>query len=175
MIDQVYFQSGNVYGQTESGCISLFNYKRINNIQYNTSINQTPFLKPSIFSEDGIELPENQVGEIVFKLPMPPSFATTFYKNELLFKKIFNKFPGYYNSCDLTFKYQFDYYSIVSRADDQIKIGGFKVQLNQIDTSILKNPLVLECCSIAIYHQDLKNVLIGLLVLKQQPLPDHYP
>ncbi|KAM9984635.1 hypothetical protein ACTFIY_009068 [Dictyostelium cf. discoideum] len=164
--------SGNVYGSTEGGGISLFNYKRILNKEYNTLVNPTPFLKPSIFSEDGIELPENQVGEIVFKLPMPPSFAITFYKNELLYKKILNKFPGYYNSGDLGFKNEIDYYGIVSRADDQIKIGGFKVQLNEIETSILKHPLVLECCSVGIYHQDLKNIPIGLLVLKQLQKPD---
>ncbi|KAM9957457.1 hypothetical protein ACTFIR_009562 [Dictyostelium discoideum] len=161
--------SGNVYGQTENGLMALFNYKRtMNSNQYHTLINPTPFLKPSIFSEDGFELPENQVGEIVFKLPMPPSFATAFYKNELHYKTIFNKFQGYYNSGDLGFKKEIDYYCIVSRADDQIRVGSFKVHLNQIDASILKHQLVSECCSIGVYHQDLRNIPIGLLILNQQ-------
>ncbi|KAN0004693.1 hypothetical protein ACTFIU_001931 [Dictyostelium citrinum] len=159
------------YGQTEAGCFFFFDYKRIKNNHYNTLNNPTPFLKPSVFSEDGIELPLNQIGEIVFKLPLPPSFATTFYKNDQLYKKIFTTFPGYYNSGDLGFKYENDYYGIVSRADDQIKIGGFKVQLNTIETSILKHPLVLECCSIGIFHPDLKNVPFGLLVLKDNSSP----
>ncbi|KAM9971590.1 hypothetical protein ACTFIW_011572 [Dictyostelium discoideum] len=160
--------TSNLYGQTESGGALLFNYKRINNKKFLTLFNAAPFLKPSIFSEDGTELPENQVGEVVFKLPLPPNFATTFYKTELLYKKIFSKFPGYYNCGDLGFKNENDYYGIVSRADDQIKIGGFDILLNDIETSILKHPLVLECCSIGIYHQDLANVPIGLLVLNQQ-------
>ncbi|KAM9971591.1 hypothetical protein ACTFIW_011573 [Dictyostelium discoideum] len=166
-------RSSNLYGQTESGCGLLFNYKRINTKQNNTLINPAPFLKPSIFSEDGTELPLNQVGEVVFKLPLPPSFATTFHKNELLYKKIFSKFPGYYNSGDLGFKNENDFYGIVSRADDQINSRGFYVHLNEIETSILKHPLVLECCSIGIYHQDLANVPIGLLVLNQQQQPDN--
>ncbi|KAM9997441.1 hypothetical protein ACTFIZ_010947 [Dictyostelium cf. discoideum] len=164
--------AANLYGQTEGGCVFLFSYKRINNKNFNSLINPTPFLKPSIFSEDGIELPDNQIGEIVFKLPLIPSFATSFYKNESLYKKVFNKFPGYYCTGDLGYKTENDYYGIVSRSDDQIKIGGFKVRLNDIETSILKHPSVLECCSIGIYHQDLKNVPIGILVLKQKPQPD---
>ncbi|KAM9984999.1 hypothetical protein ACTFIY_009431 [Dictyostelium cf. discoideum] len=162
----------NVYGQTETGCTFFFNYKKRIIKQSNTLFNPTPFLKPSIFSKDGVELPENQVGEIVFKLPLPPSFAIIFYKNQILYEKIFNKFPGYYNCGDLGFKNENDYYGIVSRADDQINSRGFYVQLNDIEKSILKHPLVLECCSIGIHHQDLPTFPIGLIILNQQQPDD---
>ncbi|KAK5575338.1 hypothetical protein RB653_010596 [Dictyostelium firmibasis] len=159
-----------IYGQTEMGCVILFDHSLKNKL-YNTMSLPPPFVKPLILSEECKELEINQIGELLFKLPMPPCFATTFYKNEIQFKKILNKVSGYYCSGDLAFKNENGYYGIVSRADDQIKIGGFKVHLNDIDKSILKHSSVIECCSIGIYDQDLKNVPIGLLVLKQNQQP----
>ncbi|KAM9957471.1 hypothetical protein ACTFIR_009576 [Dictyostelium discoideum] len=99
---------------------------------------------------------------------MPPSFATTLYKNDEKFKQLFTKFPGYYNPGDLGYKDENGFYTIVSRSDDQIKIGSDKFQLNTIEKSILKHPSVLECCSIGIYNPDCYSVPIGLLVLKQR-------
>ncbi|KAM9971948.1 hypothetical protein ACTFIW_011936 [Dictyostelium discoideum] len=156
------------YGQTETGYLYLFDYIKSKKNPYNTVGSPSPFIYPSILSEDGIELPVNQIGEIVFKLPLPPGFASTFYKNDEQFKKVLTKFPGYYSSGDLGYKDENGYYAIVSRADDQIKIGGNKVQLNTIETSILKHPNVIECCSIGIYNPDCYNKPIGILTLKQQ-------
>ncbi|KAM9997439.1 hypothetical protein ACTFIZ_010945 [Dictyostelium cf. discoideum] len=162
-------QSIRVYGQTETGVsyFYCFDYKNLK-IPINTCGFSFPSLKAMVFSDDGKELPLHEIGAIVFKLPMPPSFATTFYKNDEKFKQLFTKFPGYYDTGDLGFKDENDCYGIVSRSDDQIKISGNKVQLNKIETSILKHPLVLECCSIGIYNPDCYTVPIGILVLKQQ-------
>ncbi|KAN0053055.1 hypothetical protein ACTA71_012537 [Dictyostelium dimigraforme] len=160
------------YGQTETGYLYLFDYIKSKKNPYNTVGSPSPFIKPLILSEDGKELPVNEIGEIVFKLPLPPGFATTFYKNEELYQKLLSKFPGYYCSGDLGFKDENGYFGIVSRADDQIKIGGNKVQLNTIETSILKHPNVIECCSIGIYNPDCYNKPIGLLTLKQQSIVD---
>ncbi|KAK5578417.1 hypothetical protein RB653_008088 [Dictyostelium firmibasis] len=162
-------QSLRAYGQTETGFVFFYCYNNDNyNIPHNTSGLPLPSSKPSILSENGLELGVNEIGEIAFKLPLAPGFTTTFYKNEEKFKELFKKFPGYYNPGDLGFKDKNGFYGIVSRADDQIKIGGNKIQLNAIETSILKHPLILECCSIGIYNPDCYNVPIGLLVLKQE-------
>ncbi|KAK5575340.1 hypothetical protein RB653_010598 [Dictyostelium firmibasis] len=162
-------QSLRLYGQTETGVAYFYCFSDKNfNIPHKTSGLPFPSLKPSILSENGLELGDNEIGELVFKLPLPPSFTTTFYKNEEKFNQLFTKFPGYYNPGDLGFKDENGHYGVVSRADDQIKIGRIKIHLNTIETSILKHPLVLECCSIGIYSQEFSNVAIGLLVLKQE-------
>ncbi|KAN0053056.1 hypothetical protein ACTA71_012538 [Dictyostelium dimigraforme] len=163
--------SSVAYGQTEGGTLTLFDYKNSKK-SLNTIGVPTPSIKPFIFSEDGKELATNEIGEIVLKLPVPPSFVTSFYKNEEQFQRVFNKFPGYYSTGDLGYKDDHGYYSIVARVDDQIKVGGNKVQLISIETSILKHPLILECCSIGIYSPDYFNVPIGLLVTKQVPFID---
>ncbi|KAN0053059.1 hypothetical protein ACTA71_012541 [Dictyostelium dimigraforme] len=154
-----------VYGQTEAGCAYIYQYSNINKT-YDTVGLPSPFVKPSILSDDGKELPVNQVGEIAFKLPLPPGFALTFYKNDEQYKKLFSRFPGYYNSGDLGYKDENGYYGIVSRADDEIKINGRIIQLNTIESSILKHPNVIECCSIGIKDYDCYDALIGILVLK---------
>ncbi|KAM9997440.1 hypothetical protein ACTFIZ_010946 [Dictyostelium cf. discoideum] len=160
-------ESIGLYGQTESGMMYIYQYYSINKT-YDTIGIPSPFIKPSILSEDGKELAINEIGEFALKLPLPPGFATTFYKSEEQYKKLFIKFPGYYNSGDLGYKDENGYYGIVSRADDQIKISGNKVQLNSIESSILKHPNVIECCSIGINDYDCYKAPIGILVLKQQ-------
>ncbi|KAM9957474.1 hypothetical protein ACTFIR_009579 [Dictyostelium discoideum] len=162
-------KSTRAYGQTEIGIAYLYCFDHVNIPYYATGL-PSIFIRPSIFSDDGKELGVNEIGEIAFKLPMPPSFATTLYKNDEKFKQLFTKFPGYYNPGDLGYKDENGFYTIVSRSDDQIKISGNKVQLNTIETSILKHPLVLECCSIGIYDPTCYSVPIALLVLKQQQL-----
>ncbi|KAM9984628.1 hypothetical protein ACTFIY_009058 [Dictyostelium cf. discoideum] len=160
-----------VYGQSEIGVTSFISVHALN-IPYKATGIPSIFIRPSILSDEGKVLNSNEIGSVALKLPMPPSFAITFYKNEEKFKKLFTRFPGYYDTGDLGYKDQRGFYTIVSRSDDQIKIGCNKVQLNTIETSILKHPLVLECCSIGIFNPDIRSVPIGLLVLKENQTID---
>ncbi|KAM9972337.1 hypothetical protein ACTFIW_007396 [Dictyostelium discoideum] len=152
------------YGQSESGITFILGYGRPN-IPYSSCGVPSIFIKPVILSPvDGKELGENEIGEVSFKLPMPPSFATTFYKNDNKFKQLFNKYKGYYNSGDLGFKDNNGYFSVISRIEDQLTFNdGRSIILNKIEDSILKHPLVLECCSFGFENL---NQVIALLVLK---------
>ncbi|EAL73589.2 hypothetical protein DDB_G0268272 [Dictyostelium discoideum AX4] len=158
------------YGQTEIGITYILGYGHPN-IPYSACGVPAVFIKPVILSPvDGKELSENEIGEISFKLPMPPSFATTFYKKDEKFKQLFSKYKGYYNSGDLGFKDNNGYFSVISRIEDQLTLNdGKSIILNKIESSILKHPLVLECCSFALENL---NQLVALLVLKNAD--DHH-
>ncbi|EAL70535.1 hypothetical protein DDB_G0273229 [Dictyostelium discoideum AX4] len=160
-----------VFGQSEIGVTSFISVHALN-IPYRATGVPSIYIRPSILSEEGEVLNSNEIGLVAFKLPMPPSFTITFYKNDEKFKQLFTRFPGYYDSGDLGYKDQRGFYTIVSRSDDQIKIGFNKIQLNTIDTSILKHPSVLECCSIGILSPDCHTAPIGILVLKENPSID---
>ena len=54
-----------------------------------------------ILKEDGEEAKKNELGRVVCKLPLPPGTMSTLYKgNERFIKTYFQKFPGYYDTCD---------------------------------------------------------------------------
>ncbi|KAM9986213.1 hypothetical protein ACTFIY_010647 [Dictyostelium cf. discoideum] len=133
------------YGQSESG-ITFISGFGLPKIPYSACGVPSIFLKPVILSPvDGKELNDNEIGEVSFKLPMPPSFTTTFYKNDYKFKQLFNKYKGYYNSGDIGFKDKNGYFSVVSRIEDQLTFNdGKSIILNKIESSILKHPLVLK-------------------------------
>ncbi|EAL73225.1 hypothetical protein DDB_G0267544 [Dictyostelium discoideum AX4] len=158
------------YGQSESGITLILGYGHIK-IPYSACGLPAVFIKPVILSPvDGKELNENEIGEVSFKLPMPPSFAATFYKNDDRFKQLFSKYKGYYNSGDLGFKDKNGCFSVVSRLEDQLNFSdGRSIILNKIEDSILKHPLVLECCS---FGFEKLNQLVALLVLKNAD--DHH-
>ncbi|KAN0025342.1 hypothetical protein ACTFIU_003603 [Dictyostelium citrinum] len=152
------------YGQSEIGITLILGHSHIKTPYYACGL-PSIFVKPSILSpDDGKELNENEIGEISFKLPMPPSFLTTFYKNDERFKELFKKYKGYYNSGDLGFKDKNGCFTIISRLEDQFIINRKTFSLDLVDHSILKHPLVLECCSLA-FENNLNNVT-ALLVLK---------
>ncbi|KAN0025341.1 hypothetical protein ACTFIU_003602 [Dictyostelium citrinum] len=156
------------YGQSEIAITLLLTYGHVK-IPYHSSGLPSVFLKPTILSpDDGKELNENEIGEISFKLPMPPSFATTFYKNDEKFKQLFKKYKGYYNSGDLGYKDKNGCITVISRLDEQTLINGKSYSLIKIDISILKHPLVLECCSLVYNPQNQmsEQLPIALLVLK---------
>ncbi|KAM9962718.1 hypothetical protein ACTFIR_005635 [Dictyostelium discoideum] len=154
----------NGYGQTESGGLLILSSGGPNIPNYVCGV-PSVFIKPVILSPvDGKEVNENEIGEVSFKLPMPPSFATTFYKNDDRFKQLFSKFKGYYSSGDLGFKDNNGYFSVISRLDDRLTFNdGRSIILNKIEDSILKHSLVLECCSFGFKKLD---QLVALLVLK---------
>ena len=43
----------------------------------------------------------NELGRVVCKLPMPPGTMSTLYKgNDRFIETYFEKYPGYYDTCD---------------------------------------------------------------------------
>ncbi|KAM9962715.1 hypothetical protein ACTFIR_005632 [Dictyostelium discoideum] len=168
--NKIKVKSSKGYGQTESGITFILGFGRPNAPYYSCGL-PSVFIKPVILSPvDGKELRENEIGEVSFKLPMPPSFITSYYKNDDIFKQLFRKYKGYYNSGDIGFKDNNGYFSIISRLEDQLTFNdGKSIILNKIEDSILKHPSVLECCSFGFENL---NQLVALLVLKNAD--DHH-
>ena len=58
-----------------------------------------------ILKEDGEEAKTIELGRVVCKLPLPPGTMSTLYKgNERFIETYFQKFPGFYDTCDAGIK-----------------------------------------------------------------------
>ena len=70
-------------------------------------------------------MPKNTLGNVVIKLPLPPSFMLTLWKNDEYFiQKYLSETPGYYTSGDAGIFDDNGYLHIMTRTDDVLNCAG---------------------------------------------------
>lgn len=128
-----------------------------------------------IFSENGIELPPNEEGYVVIKLPLPPGTLLDLWKDNSRFKAGYlDKFPGYYFSGDGGFKDEDDYIYITGRVDDVINVAGHRLSTAEMEEIVASHQSVAECAVIGI-NDDLKGQNpLALVVTKLEVEMEHF-
>ncbi len=120
-----------------------------------------------ILDDQGHEKAAGEMGDIVIKLPLPPSCLPTLWNNEQRFVDAYLRaHPGYYLTGDAGYKDEDGYLWIMSRTDDVINVAGHRLSTGQMEEVLAGHPDVAECAVIGV-HDDLKGQLpLGLVVLK---------
>ncbi|MEJ2456257.1 MAG: propionyl-CoA synthetase [Candidatus Thiodiazotropha sp.] len=120
-----------------------------------------------ILDDQGQEKAAGEMGDIVIKLPLPPSCLPTLWNNEQRFVDAYLRaHPGYYLTGDAGYKDEDGYLWIMSRTDDVINVAGHRLSTGQMEEVLAGHPDVAECAVIGV-HDDLKGQLpLGLVVLK---------
>lgn len=74
------------------------------------------------------------VGALAVKLPLPPGFMTSLYKNDARFLSAYmTEYPGYYNTGDIGYIDDDGYVFVTSRAEDEIKISGHRISTGAME------------------------------------------
>jgi propionyl-CoA synthetase len=120
-----------------------------------------------ILSEDGDEMPAGEMGNIVIKLPMPPSCLPSLWCNDQRFIDAYlSRYQGYYLTGDAGYKDEDGYLWIMSRTDDVINVAGHRLSTGQMEEVLAGHPDIAECAVIGV-DDPLKGQLpLGLIVLK---------
>ena len=119
-----------------------------------------------ILDDAGHEVPTGQIGNIVVKLPLPPSCLPTLWNDDERFVNAYlSEFPGYYKTADAGICDEDGYISIMSRTDDIINVAGHRLSTGAMEEVLAAHPDVAECAVIGA-NDDLKGeVPVGLIVL----------
>ncbi len=146
--------------QTETGYPMCSNY--LNLADFKTVFPTLPgsVTKPApgfdihIFDEEHHEtLKVNELGKVVIKLPMPPSFMLTLWGNEQAFiEKYLTETPGYYTTGDAGMLDEHGYLHIMTRMDDVINTCGHRLSTGRLEEVINDHPNVVE--SAVVGHVD---------------------
>jgi propionyl-CoA synthetase len=120
-----------------------------------------------ILSEDGNEMAPGEMGNIVVKLPMPPSCLPSLWGNDQRFIDAYlSKYPGYYLTGDAGYKDDDGYLWIMSRTDDVINVAGHRLSTGSMEEVLSGHPDIAECAVIGV-SDDIKGQMpLGLIVLK---------
>ena len=107
------------------------------------------------------------MGDIVLKLPLPPSCLPTLWNNdERYVSGYLSRHPGYYLTGDAGYKDEDDYLWIMSRTDDVINVAGHRLSTGQMEEVLAGHPDVADCAVIGIADALKGQLPLGLVVLK---------
>jgi len=120
-----------------------------------------------ILNEEGEQMPDGEMGNIVVKLPLPPSCLPTLWNNDQRFiDSYLSKYPGYYLTGDAGYKDADGYLWIMSRTDDVINVAGHRLSTGAMEEVLAGHADVAECAVIGVADALKGQMPLGLVVLK---------
>jgi len=127
-----------------------------------------------ILSEEGEEMADGDMGNIVIKLPLPPSCLPTLWGNDQRFiDSYLSKYDGYYLTGDAGYRDKDGYLWIMSRTDDVINVAGHRLSTGGMEEVLAGHADVAECAVIGVSDALKGQLPLGLIVLKAGVDRDH--
>jgi len=120
-----------------------------------------------VLSDDGQEVPNGQIGNIVIKLPLPPGCLPTLWNNDRGYQQSYlNTYPGYYQTADAGYKDEDGYLWIMSRTDDIINVAGHRLSTGAMEEVLASHADVAECAVVGVADELKGETPLGFIVLK---------
>jgi len=155
--------------QTETGWAISANMRGIEKLPVKAGSTTVPCpgYVVEILDKKGKQLPANKQGNIVIKLPLPPSCLTTIWGDMPRFKESYlETYPGYYISGDGGYLDNDGYLFVMGRVDDVINVAGHRLSTGEMEEIVGQHNAIAECAIIG-RNDDLKGQMpTGFVVLK---------
>jgi propionyl-CoA synthetase len=158
------------YWQTETGWSIATNFKNLHTFKPKpgSCAKPAPGMQVTILDENNHPMPRGKLGKVCIKLPMPPSFTPTLYKNDDAFvQKYIADNPGYYFTGDAGFFDDEGYLNITARVDDVINTAGHRLSTAQMEEVLTGHPDVAEAGVIGALDELKGEIPVGFVVLKK--------
>lgn len=119
-----------------------------------------------VLDDEGNPLPAGDMGNVVVKLPLPPSCLPTLWNAEERFKSAYlEEFPGYYQTGDAGIIDEDGYLFIMARTDDIINVAGHRLSTGQMEEVVAEHKDVAECAVLGIADEMKGQIPAGFVVL----------
>jgi len=104
-----------------------------------------------VLDDDGNAVPPGTLGNIVCKLPLPPSgFPTLWQAPDRFQSSYLDEFPGYYATSDAGIIDEDGYVFIMARTDDIINVAGHRLSTGAMEEVLGAHPDVAESAVIGV-------------------------
>ncbi|GAA6165501.1 propionyl-CoA synthetase [Pelagimonas sp. KU-00592-HH] len=104
-----------------------------------------------VLDDAGHPVPPGTLGNIVVKLPLPPScFPTLWNAPDRYHSAYFAEFPGYYATSDAGIIDEDGYVFIMARTDDIINVAGHRLSTGAMEEVIAAHPDIAECAVVGV-------------------------
>ena len=127
----------------------------------------TPGFQVEIVDSLGKQLPANESGNIVLKLPLPPGCLMTIWQNPERYKLGYlSTFSGYYLTGDGGYIDDDGYLFIMGRTDDVINVAGHRLSTGEMEEVVAEHSDVAECAVFGIQDELKGQVPLALVITK---------
>jgi acetyl-CoA synthetase len=106
-----------------------------------------PGVDPMVVDSDGKEIPANKTGYIVIKRPWPGMLLDIYGASELYKKVYWSRFPGWYMPGDFSMKDEDDYWWLLGRADEVIKVAGHRISTAELEHATVGHSSIAEAAA----------------------------
>ena len=135
-------------------------------IKYGSPTVAMPGYDIQVLSDEGEVLPRGELGNVVVKLPLPPSCFPTLWNAETRMREAYlDEFPGYYKTADAGIMDEDGYLFIMARTDDIINVAGHRLSTGGMEEVIAEHPDVAECAVIGITDKLKGQLPAGFMIL----------
>jgi propionyl-CoA synthetase len=136
-------------------------------VKYGSATVPMPGYDVRVVDEACREVPANQMGSIVVKLPLPPACLPTLWQaDERFCESYLAEFPGYYKTADAGFRDEDGYLFVMGRTDDIINVAGHRLSTGGMEEVLASHPDVAECAVLGVKDELKGEVPCGFVVLK---------
>ncbi|WP_455199438.1 propionyl-CoA synthetase [Kaarinaea lacus] len=127
-----------------------------------------------ILDENGEDLEDGQIGNLMIKLPMPPGCLPTLWNNDKRYVESYlSAVDGFYLTGDAGYRDEDGYLWIMSRIDDIINVAGHRLSTGGMEEVLAGHPDVAECAVIGVADALKGELPVGMVVLKAGVDRDH--
>lgn len=154
--------------QTETGWTMAGNPMGLGQlpVKYGSPTVAMPGYDIQVLTDEGEPLPSGKLGNIVVKLPLPPSCFPTLWNAEERFREAYlNEFPGFYKTADAGYIDEDGYLFIMARTDDIINVAGHRLSTGGMEEVVASHKDVAECAVVGIADQMKGQIPCGFYVL----------
>ena len=105
-----------------------------------------------IVNDEGKEIGNGHMGNIVLAVPLAPTgFTTLFNDEERFYKGYMKRFDGkWIDTGDSGMLDEDGYVHVMSRSDDIINVAAHRLSTGSIEQAIASHPAIAECCVVGI-------------------------
>ncbi|WP_434055422.1 MAG: propionyl-CoA synthetase [Roseibium sp.] len=175
-IDQLQIPVIDHWWQTETGWCIVGNPLGLGQLPVKPGSPTVPMpgYDVQVLDDAGHPLGANTLGNIVVKLPLPPSVLPTLWNaDQRFFDAYLAEFPGFYKTSDAGIIDEDGYLSIMARTDDIINVAGHRLSTGGMEEVLATHPDVAECAVIGIADKLKGQLPCGFVVLKSGVDRDH--
>lgn len=120
-----------------------------------------------ILSDEGEPVGPGVLGNVVIKLPLPPSCLPTLWNDDERFRTAYlERFEGHYNTSDAGMLDDDGYVFIMARTDDVINVAGHRLSTGVMEDVLTSHPSVVECAVVGVEDPIKGQSPMGFVVLK---------
>lgn len=119
-----------------------------------------------VLDDDGHPVKPGTLGNIVCKLPLPPSGFPTLWNAEQRFHDAYlSEFPGYYATSDAGIIDEDGYVFIMARTDDIINVAGHRLSTGAMEEVLSSHADIAECAVIGMADAMKGQIPVGFYVV----------